>query len=1770
MFVLGGYTLASLLHQGSETVIYRGTRTEDGAAVVAKLLRTRVPGALLLAKLRHEHAVLRGLDDPAIVRVHELVEEGGQLALIMEDLGGLALSQLLRTRELGLGEALLLAGRLVRAVVAIHAQGLLHRDLKPQNFIVHPDTLDAKVIDFGLATRLAGRAEQLRPEALAGTLAYMSPEQTGRTNLAVDQRSDLYSLGMTLYQLFTRVHPFDTRDPLELVHAQIARIPPPMHELRPGLPPQLSRMVAKLLAKDPDARYQTAHGLLTDLNGFTALWQADPQAAAGCELPLAWDDRPARLRRPGRLLGQGAQERAAQRAFQRVQHGDARLLALVGPAGVGKSAFTDAWLERLGALRCATRCDPLAREIPYAPIVAALRELTQQLLATAEAEFSRWRVRLGERVGEGARVLIELIPELDAVLGPCPPLRELAPGEARGRFYRALRDFLQSFTSAERPLLLALHDLQWADPASVELLRQLLEDPQVVHVLVVASYREHEVSAGEPVHELGERLRALGRLDRVEFSPLGPADAELLVADMLASAPAAVAELARLIYPKTLGNPFFIEQFLENASERGLLVLDAGRGCWGWDADGLAAAMSTDNVVELMLARLRRLPGAVLRLLQVAACVGHRFELRRVAQAQGEPLLAAARGLAAGLASGLIVPLGGGHHLIHEGLGEADAALVAEVAEQGVWYRFSHDRVQQAAHDSLAAAEREEVHLRIGASLRPAHPETLDNERLFELLAHLNHGAGRIAGLAERRELARLNLLAGLRAREAVAFEAATLYLRTGLALLAEDAWEGNDPLRFALGLEALTCASLYGSQALDEEEAARLVARASTAFDRARVDHLRLQYDTIHGRPAEAIAAGLRALAALGIVLPADEASCGPQVPRALQRVRALMGRFTPEQLLARPELRDPAIVLAVRVLADLSSPVNLFRPNLYALVIAMQAELGLRHGHAAISSYSYMVYAYHLATTHGALGEAQEIGRFALALLERRPAPEVQCKTRFVYACFAHLFSPLPEVVGHFQAAHAAGLATGDGVFLSFACSHLLLARLDQGELLGELRRACEGYLQILQRTRVASSIAVQQLVRQYIACLQGRTHGTLSLSDDEFDDEAFLAAAERSALTFAVRWQLLARLELLVIFGHDEAALAALGQAERRLSGGLAFYFTTRLPLLAALTLAANGRSAGAERRAAWLPEIERHHATLAGWAEACPQNYAHMARLVEAELCDLRGDLAGAARGYDVAIGLARAHGFVGHAALAQERCGLLYLRHGLHRVARLYLREAHEAYQAREMHAKARQLIERHGELLRRRQVSFDDEETWHAGASTGSSNPQLDITTAFKAAQALASEMQLERLLAKVVPIAVENTGAERGALLLQDSEGGLGLAADFGVAARAGALPMHVARAVHRSGAAVLLGDAAADAGAYREDPYIREHRVRSLLCAPLAHQGKPLGVLYLENSLSAGVFTSQHLQVVHLLATQAAIAIENASLYAQLTEANRALEQRVAERTVELTRTLERLQAAQRQLVESEKMAALGTLVAGVAHEINTPVGVGVTAASLLHERSEAVKGSYEAGTLTRSELERYLDHARQSSAMLLTNLNRAGELIQSFKQVAVDQTSEERREFPVRSYIEHVLLTLHPELRRSRHQVLVECAAELRILSYPGAFSQILTNLILNALVHAFAPEDRGTITIGVRQDGERLVLDFRDDGRGIEAAHLPRIFDPFFTTRRDLGGSGLGLHIVYNIVTQRLGGTIVCASAPGQGTRFTITWSGTWPGAGARHE
>jgi signal transduction histidine kinase len=599
-------------------------------------------------------------------------------------------------------------------------------------------------------------------------------------------------------------------------------------------------------------------------------------------------------------------------------------------------------------------------------------------------------------------------------------------------------------------------------------------------------------------------------------------------------------------------------------------------------------------------------------------------------------------------------------------------------------------------------------------------------------------------------------------------------------------------------------------------------------------------------------------------------------------------------------------------------------------------------------------------------------------------------------------------------------------------------------------------------------------------------------------------------------------------------------------------------------------------------ALLNRVNINQEKMRDWAHHAPMNFLHKFYLVEAEKAQVLGQHWQAAQLYDQAIKGARDNGFIQEEALAYELAAKFYLTQGMGAFAQTYMTEAHYAYTRWGAIAKVKDLEAKYSHLITKSSSATritDTRKTTTSTTTTSNSGEALDLATVMKASQAISGEIMLDKLLASLMKILIENAGAQSGFLILPSQSESGNDRANWVIQASGAVndeqvtilqsigidsvevstqMPLLSAAIVHyviRTKENVVLNDAV-HAGHFTQDAYILTKKPKSILCIPLLDRGNLSGILYLENNLTTDAFTPDRVELLKLLSAQVAISIANAQLYTNLQRFNENLEQLVQQRTTELSQALADLKATQNKLVESEKMSALGGLVAGVAHEINTPVGIGITAASLLADKTTEFFETYKSGQMKRSQLEKFLDTAMQSSSMVLSNLNRAADLIQSFKQVAVDQSTEEQRTFNLNQYLSEVLISLRPKLRTTHHQVKIRGDEAIALYTYPGALSQIITNLVMNSLIHAYLPQDAGHLVFDFKQEHDQIIFEYSDDGKGIPKEHLSKIFDPFFTTNRGQGGSGLGLHIVYNLVTQKLNGTIECKSQMGVGTTFII--------------
>ncbi|WP_437522040.1 AAA family ATPase [Sorangium sp. So ce726] len=1479
------YRVLEVLHQGADTLLYRARREEDGRPVVLKVLRRDHASPRALGRLHHELEVARALDTTAIVKPYAIESFDDQAALVLEDFGGRSLDQLLDgdgpMRPMSIERFLPLALRLIGALAELHRRHVIHKDIKPQNLLYSPDTGEVKITDLGIATLSPREAQVLSHVGLIeGTLAYMAPEQTGRINRWVDERTDLYSLGITFYQMLTGALPFRANDPVEWVYCHIAQTPQPPHTLVPSIPPLLSAMVLKLLAKAAEERYQSAAGLRYDLDECFARWRA---SGAIAPFPLGQRDRSDRFQIPQRLYGRERAVEALLAVFERaVAQGRPELALVSGYSGIGKSSLVAELhrpVVRERGFFLSGKFDQTARDVPYSAFLQTFRALFQEILGASEEQVERWRLRLREALGQNGRLLAELLPELTLLLGPQPPVPELPPTEAQSRLLATLQRFVAACAQKEHPVALFLDDLQWADAASLQLLQQLATHADAAHLLLIGAYRDNEVGAEHPLRlALAEARKRGAVISDIVLAPLSPAHVGALVAEAVHAPEADVEPLSQLVYDKTAGNPFFVLQFLIALHDEGLIAFDADEGAWRWDIAAIRDKGFTDNVVELMAGKLKRLSVPTRDALKLAACLGGSVDLDTLAVVAGRPAEELRDALEEAVREGLLLRQGGA-------------------------YRFLHDRVQQAATSLIPAGQLAEVHLRIGQLLlKGQRPEERD-VALFDVVGHLNRGASLIRSQTERDDLAALNLRAGRKAKAAAAYQSAAALFAAGLSLLAPASWETKHELTYNLTLERARAAYITGGFDEAERLLEALMERARIRSEAAAVVELVVTLNVTRGQYDRAVEIALAWLRACDIDLPRHPTDA--QIDEETKSVWQILGDRAIEDLIHLPPMTHPESKITMGVLQGAGIPAAFVDRNLPFLIVLRMVKLSLRHGNAESSAFAYASFARLIGPRFGRYQEAYRFGKLGHDLAQRSDLLTTKSMVFTIFGQHVVLWTRhYRETYPYTRAGFSAAVESGDLNMACFNCMWDAQFRLFSGEALEDVFLEVDERLGFVRRAGYAFAHGVLLSAHAVIQALRGRPVRFSMLDGTELDPPAFEARVKEGELAIARDFYYGLKAQALFVLGSPGEAFAAAAPVVTELPfktdphaviAESVYYLA--LALAALFNAPHEARDSPPPALPEQLLECERQ---LGEWARSGPDNFLHKHALVRAEMARLRGHEPEAIRLYEQAIASAREGGFVQHEAIACELAAGFYRAGGLTTPADAYLQKARAAYFRWGAHAKVEQIDQRYPHLAPRKPIA--PTVTFAVRAE------QFDVLSVVKASQSISGELQLPRLLETLLRIVVEHAGAEEGYVLLirQDrlstaaamsASGGAARQLDAGEAAAA-PLPQSILNYVRRSHERVLLDDAAGR-HPFLEDAYFAQKRPRSVLCLPIVHGARLLGLLYLENRLVTGAFTPGRLTVLELLASQSAISLENAMLYTDIEQEN--TERRRAERELQ-----------------------------------------------------------------------------------------------------------------------------------------------------------------------------------------------------------------------------------------------------------------------------
>ena len=1493
------YQIIEKIDSDANTLIYRGQKESGAQFFLLKLLRPKYPTFEEIAQFKHDYKIAKNLNLPGVIKIHGLENYRNGLVLIMEDIGGQFMPNFLSGKPLNLADFVEIGIQLAETLGQIHQQQIVLQNIQAKNIVFNPKTKQAKITNFAFASLLEIENQTIAdPHLLEGNLAYMSPEQTGRMNLSTDYRTDLYSLGVTFYEMLTCQLPFSTRDPIELVHNHIAKIPLNPDRLNPEIPRSLNDLVMKLLAKCPRDRYQSAFGLKADLE--VCLKQLEKGRIE--VFPLGSRDISERFQIPQKLYGRQTELNTLISAFERVSQGESEMILIAGFSGVGKSALVNEARRDIALRRgyfISGKFEQFKRNIPYASLIQAFQELIRQLLTQSEAQLQNWRARLEAALGTNGQIIVDVIPEVELIIGKQPAVSPLGLNESQNRFNLIFQKFARVFAQKEHPLVLFLDDLQWTDLASLKLIQLLMSNPDIQYLCPIGAYRDNEIDAAHPLMLTLEQLHTCKvRVNTIALKPLAIAHVNRLVSDTFNCDPKQSESLAELLLNKTNGNPFFLKMLLKSLYQEKLVSFNIATNSWQWDWFQIRDVGMTSNVIELTIGKIQKLPENTQNLLKLAACIGNRFKLEVLATVSEQSLNTTARELWSALKVGLILPLNDAYK-IPLVLDESDSTVEEILSRLPIAYKFLHDRIQQGAYALIPESQKCQVHLKVGQLLLQNREPDILEEKIFEIVHQLNMGRSLISDRPGRDELAQLNLFAGQRARAAAAYEPALRYFNSGLELLARGSWQSQYDLTLSLHVETAEAEFLNTNFKRANTLAKIVLQQTNLLLDRVKAHELIVQIYIAQNQPLKAIESGIEALQKLGL---ADIASNNSQWQIELPKLTDL------EKL---PEMTDPYQLAVLRLLMTICPAAYFAKPEILLSMVLAMVELCLKHGHSALAAYAYVWYGA-IRCSVGDVETGYQSGQLALKLLERFHAKELKAKIyNLLYVLVRHWQEHARESLIPFQEGSQSGLETGDLEYASYClkdyCVHLFFV----GQPLEVVEVKTAQSIDLLLKIKQEYSIYQTEIWRQSILILQKKVRPRSSLRDWRFEEAETLShfqiASNRTLLFVAY----LAKVVLLYLFRDYASAITNVKLAAKHKDAVRGFMYVVIHNFYYSLALLAEYHNVGDDERSQFLAQVEANQQKLQRWAHHAPMNYQHKYDLVEAEKARALGQIPRAMDYYDRAIRGANKQGYLQEEALAYERAAEFYLALGREIIAQTYMSEAHYGYSVWGAIAKVEDLESNHLELISRSftqpkiEPNIDRKQFSFA---TDSNLDTLDLTSVIKSSQVLSSEIVLGELLKKLVAIAVENAGAQTGYLLLQNKdrltiEAKSSLDDDEVVIHRltpeqtSQQLPLSVINYVARTQKDVVLDDAARK-GIFTKDIYIAKNNPQSILCTPIIHKEQLVGLLYLENNLTVGAFTPDRLKVLKLLSSQAAISIENAKLYQGMNILNENLQVEVSDR--------------------------------------------------------------------------------------------------------------------------------------------------------------------------------------------------------------------------------------------------------------------------------
>jgi predicted ATPase/class 3 adenylate cyclase/GAF domain-containing protein len=1497
--VIPGYVVLEAIRESCPHIIYRAIRDEDGAEVAIKTLADKYPQKEDVASLRREYKITRQLQGEAVIHVYALVPYGqGNLAMVMEHFG-VSLSQFLsgyEDRQLPLEEFFPLAMRLSRAVGSVHEQKIVHKNLGPSNILIAPETGELRVIDFGASSELS--REHLGTVSLTGriygALPFTSPELTGRINRDIDYRADYYSMGVLFYLMLTGQLPFNAGDPLEWVHCIISREAPPADTVNGKVPKVLAGIVAKLMAKNAEDRYQSSPGLEADLERCR---EEMKKGTSDFAFPLAQSDIYRQFQIPQKLYGRDQELEKLESCFENVSRGAVEFCLVTGYSGVGKTVFVQelggSIVKKRGYLILG-KFEQFKQNAAYAALSAAFRDLMRQLLGEPADRLAQWGRKITQALGGSAQLIVDLAPELALIIGPQPPVQGLSPAETQIRFQLLFLSFVRVFAREEHPLVIFLDDLQWSDVPTLNLVSRLATSPEMNHLLIIGAYRDNEVDTAHPLSLTLGDIEKRRTIERLPLRPLSLQATVQLIRDTFLCDDRNAAELGRILYEKTGGNPFFTIELMKDLKEREVIRFNPALGGWDWDLSQVKGVKYSDNVIDVLVASQSHLRPATQQVLQLAACIGATFDLRTLSIIRGSTPEQTSEEFREALQANMVVPLSGQYKYIGlENPGE-NGAEPAAAGNLNPTYRFQHDRIQQAAYSLIPPQKRQALHLSIGRLMLSHGTKKEADSMLMSIVDHFNEGRRLMQEPREIHRLARLNLDAGIKAKQSSAYGAALRYLKIGCELLGDTSWRDDYLLAWKLNNELQQCYYLTADWKNADILTDELLRRSRSSIKKGLVLAARTRQYATTGRMQESIHAAFEGLLILGFEFNRDPAPA--DVAEEARLIKENLAGRAVADLINMPAITDQKANLASQLIMEIFPAAFLSGSGeMFPYLVLKSVNIALRYGSSPEAAFAYAAYGMLLCGLYNDTALGYEYGRLGVDMIEKFDDIALKSRIIYVYTMFVHHWSNhWSSMTPWFRKGIEAGYQSGDLLYLAYSAQDCIIwdPQLDLETASGEHRRL----LAIVKECEYQDSFDSGTLFLQMQLNFQGLTQGKFLLSDDTFDESGCVEGMRQRRFMTGISNYHIYKAEIHLLYNDPAGALIHVMEQDKQMLSVIALPQVVRFHIVSFLVRAMLLPDLDSEEQAAFMGRMNESLERISCWARQCPENFEHLRLLMEAELAGFSGAQEALSL-YERSIAAARDSAFIRDEAMANELAAQFLLRRGHAKAAEGYLQAAHYLYYRCGAHRKVEDMEAAYPMLGRT--AGFKKSKSPVSAHSAGEAAGEdlldadiLDISSVFRASQAISEELELKKLLKATLQILMENAGAQKG-FLVEHHDGEIVIQAQSGTSDDAPdslhdhsgqpgipVLPVTLINTAIRTREPIVLRDASA-LNAYSSDPYINAKKPRSVMCVPLPVHGRWPSAVYLENNVTHSAFTDDRVKIIKLLASQASISMENARIY-------------------------------------------------------------------------------------------------------------------------------------------------------------------------------------------------------------------------------------------------------------------------------------------------